>query len=276
MKIEHMKYDCRTKWRYREYIAASIFTFTLVAIFFASLNAVRVQAAELKAAPSLYLPEDSIDLGSVIQGQVAQGKFTIFNNGSAPLEILEMKTSCGCTVAEMDTKTIPPSGKVEIKVSVNTADKVGRIRKSIDIKTNDPNAGEVRLSVYVFVRINAHAAKARKGSSLFTGKCASCHAEPAKGLVDEPLFEAVCAMCHGHYGLGGEAARRINDLEYLDDKSLAEIRKAIAEGAPGSSMPGFSKRAGGPLSKLQIDSLVGLIQWWKKGYVFRKNEERQR
>jgi len=228
-------------------------------------------ADEIKgmAAPALYLPKKSIDLGSAMQGAVAHGKFTIANRGSAPLEILELKSSCGCTVAELETKTIKPGEEVTVHVSIDTAGKVGQIRKSISIKSNDPASQDAKVGAYITVNIADHQVSSDAGA-IFRGKCAECHFAPAGDLKGEPLFEAVCAMCHGHYGLGA-SAMRINDLKYLESYHKGATRKIIAGGGDKTSMPGFSKSKGGPLSDEQIDSIMELIEWWGEGFVFKKN-----
>ena len=101
-----------------------------------------------------------------------------------------------------------------MSITVNTEGKVGRIRKTIGVETNDPASPHARMILYVYVDIPSHRMSVEAGG-LFKGKCGECHAKPAGSLVDEPLFEAVCSQCHGHYGLGGSAVR-INDLDYLE------------------------------------------------------------
>ena len=73
----------------------------------------------------------------------------------------------------------------------------------------------------------------------------------------EALYDVYCVVCHGEEGTGGpltsvalqDAARG------MDDESLSRF---IAEGLPGTSMPGFGKT----LTDEQIGDLVAFIRTW--------------
>jgi mono/diheme cytochrome c family protein len=82
------------------------------------------------------------------------------------------------------------------------------------------------------------------------------------------LYGENCAACHGKTGVGAAAAP-IGLPEYqawLDEDNL---RKIIARGRPGTSMSGFSRKAGGLLTEQQIDALAkGIRTMWFKGDVF--------
>ncbi|MBI5874653.1 MAG: DUF1573 domain-containing protein [Deltaproteobacteria bacterium] len=226
-------------------------------------------------SPRLVLPKTVIDLGFSFQGEKTKlmGEFIIRNDGTAPLNIKEIRPSCGCTVVEPESKVVHPGSETTVTVSVDTSDKLGKLKKSVFIKTDDPGMPDAKVDVLIEVRMKDHTTM-NPGQTLFKGNCAECHAKPAEGKSGEPLFEAACAMCHGHYGLGGLNAPGINDLGWLDKNDSSYIKKAITKGKPGTSMPGFGAPHGGPLDDSQIDSLVELIQWWKEGFVFKTNEER--
>lgn len=223
--------------------------------------------------PRLVLPKTVIDLGTSFQGEKASGSFTIRNEGTLPLNIKEIKPSCGCTVAEPESKIVMSGGEVKVSIEVDTTGKVGKITKSVLIRTDDPQRHEAKVEVLTEVRIREHINRTQD-QTIFKGKCAECHARPGDAKSGEPLFEAVCAMCHGHYGLGGANAHRINDLVWLEKNDSSYIKKVIRAGKPGTSMPGFGISQGGTLDDSQINSLVELMQWWKEGFVFKTNEER--
>ncbi len=74
------------------------------------------------------------------------------------------------------------------------------------------------------------------------------------------LYGRHCAGCHGADGTLG-AARPLADSLYLAWAGDAHLRRAIAEGIPGTLMPGFARDAGGALGEDQIEVLVrGLRQ----------------
>jgi hypothetical protein len=67
-------------------------------------------------------------------------EFTFTNNGSAPLVILGVNASCGCTTSGYTTDTVPPGGKGFVKASYNPYNRPGAFKKSLNVTTNsDPN-----------------------------------------------------------------------------------------------------------------------------------------
>ncbi len=227
----------------------------------------------VSAGAELQLTPEKINLGSAMHSDQVPGQFSIHNSGDAILQVLEVKSSCGCAVTNFKAGMLMPGESMEVNFTVDTTGKMGEIRKSIEVTTDAPIEPQKEILIYLDVKLQEHQQMDR--SAIFKGDCAACHAEPALYRVDQELFESVCYMCHGHYGLGGHA-QRINDFFYLTQKSDDFFRKAIREGIEGSSMPAFAKEFGGPLDEEQIESLVKLIRWWESGFVFRENEERMK
>lgn len=229
-------------------------------------------SSSVLAEPRIQLSTQKVDLGAVMYGEFAKGEFEITNGGDSPLDIFSIETSCGCTVVDFEPKVIAPGEKMNLKVSVDTLGKVGEIRKTATVKSNDALTPEIEVFFYVRVKLEDH--KVPDMSAIFSGDCKYCHAEAGRDLKGEELFEAVCYMCHGHYGLGG-ISKRINDFGFISNVDDGYIRKLISEGEPKKMMPGFSKANGGPLDEGQIESLVKLIRWWEEGFIFKANEERR-
>jgi cytochrome c oxidase cbb3-type subunit III len=81
------------------------------------------------------------------------------------------------------------------------------------------------------------------------------------------LYKQNCSGCHGAAGMNGPAVP-LADVEYQALVDDATLRNVIANGDPGSLMPGFSNKANGPLTDSQIDALVeGVRAAWSKGNV---------
>jgi len=107
--------------------------------------------------------------------------------------------------------------------------------------------------------------------------CSSPHGQPQKGSETRapnevfefsPLYAQNCAGCHGAEGRGG-AAIALADPVYLgiaDDKT---VRKAIADGVPGTSMPAFAQSSGGMLTEKQIDVISDEMRsrWARPGIL---------
>lgn len=64
--------------------------------------------------------------------------FAISNEGSAPLEIFNVKTSCGCTVAELKDKVLEPGDATTIDATLSLEGREGLQRKTIMVQSNDP------------------------------------------------------------------------------------------------------------------------------------------
>ncbi len=114
------------------------------------------------------------------------------------------------------------------------------------------------------------------GTILASG-CGAPHGQPTKGsevlapkevLEFGTLYAENCAGCHGADGRGGAAIALANPV-YLAIADDAAIRKVIANGVHGTSMPAFAESAGGLLTDAQIDLLTKDIRsrWCKQGVL---------
>jgi cytochrome c oxidase cbb3-type subunit III len=86
---------------------------------------------------------------------------------------------------------------------------------------------------------------------------------PGEVVAFRPLYSANCAGCHGSQGRGG-AALGLADPVYLAIAGDAEIRRAVANGVRGTTMPAFARAAGGLLSDAQIDAITKGIRSWSR------------
>ena len=85
---------------------------------------------------------------------------------------------------------------------------------------------------------------------------------PSQVMAFGALYGQNCAGCHGAEGNLG-AARPLNDPIYLALVGPDRLRKIIAQGVPGTSMPGFAAGAGGALTEPQINALVSdMLKHW--------------
>jgi cytochrome c oxidase cbb3-type subunit 3 len=87
---------------------------------------------------------------------------------------------------------------------------------------------------------------------------------PSQVMGFAELYGQSCAGCHGTDGRLG-AARPLNDPVYLALVPQNRLRMIIAQGVPGTAMPGFASAAGGPLTEAQLDALIhGMLQHWSR------------
>lgn len=101
-------------------------------------------ASEVK--PVADFPEKVKDFGLVVKGEKIRATFEVRNTGTAPLEISQVRPTCGCTVADFD-RTVPPGGKGKIVAEVDTTDFTGPISKAVLVYTNDPAMPSMTLVV---------------------------------------------------------------------------------------------------------------------------------
>lgn len=95
--------------------------------------------------PEMVVPKPSFEFGKVLEGEVVTHAFTIENRGTAPLNISNVRTSCGCTMAH-NPGTIAAGASDSIVVKGNTRGYGGRsFNKTITVTTNDPKEPLVRL-----------------------------------------------------------------------------------------------------------------------------------
>ncbi|HEX2253875.1 MAG TPA: DUF1573 domain-containing protein [Thermoanaerobaculia bacterium] len=118
----------------------------LVALTALGLPTAAQQADEATGAPKAVVPQPVHDAQTVPKGQNVVHDFRIVNEGTAPLEITDVRPTCGCTVAEFD-KVIAPgaSGKIHVVLDTSTFD--GGIAKTVMVFTNDPANPRFNLTI---------------------------------------------------------------------------------------------------------------------------------
>jgi hypothetical protein len=71
--------------------------------------------ADLRCTPT------SADLGEIRGGTPAQHRFTLVNDGRAPIDIVEVERGCGCMQVRLDRQTLRPGEKVSLLVELRTS-----------------------------------------------------------------------------------------------------------------------------------------------------------
>lgn len=118
------------------------FILTVLAALVPALTVATAQSGSPRAA----IVEPIVDVGQVVRGEDFSATFEIQNTGTAPLEITEVRPTCGCTVADYD-ETIAPGATGRIRATVDTESILGPNSKGITVFTNDPNNPRLQLTV---------------------------------------------------------------------------------------------------------------------------------
>lgn len=108
-------------------------------------------AVAARDLPALTCENTDYDFGEVRRGDVVEHSFLFENTGIAPLRLLKVKPSCGCTAVDYD-RVIEPgtTGAVTLRLQTEKLTP-GHACKTARITTNDPNLPQVRLSMNVEV-----------------------------------------------------------------------------------------------------------------------------
>jgi hypothetical protein len=109
------------------------------------------ETMDTSALAQITFSEEAFDFGEVDAGAVMQHTFSFTNTGTVPLIIRDVRSTCGCTVADWPRRPIEPGGKGEIPVTFDTKNKNGTQSKPITITANTyPNKKTIYMNGRVF------------------------------------------------------------------------------------------------------------------------------
>lgn len=102
-------------------------------------------------APRLTIVEPVKEFGEVAKGDKIDWSFLVKNTGSADLQIIAAKPSCGCTVADFD-KVVKPGQTGKVTAHIDTTAFTGPIAKTVTLETNDPSTPTSQLTLHAVVK----------------------------------------------------------------------------------------------------------------------------
>jgi hypothetical protein len=101
-------------------------------------------AAPAAAGPKMAFETTEKSFGDVKEGETLTATFSFENQGDLNLIIEKVSPSCGCTVAE-HPEVVPPGGKGEITLKLDTTGITGAFRKTAVVASNDSSQPFVTL-----------------------------------------------------------------------------------------------------------------------------------
>ncbi|EMR02686.1 DUF1573 domain-containing protein [Cesiribacter andamanensis] len=104
--------------------------------------AVAQEKAATEKGPQITFQETEYNFGDIQQGDKVEHIFTFKNTGTAPLILSNVLTTCGCTAPEWPKDPVAPGKTAQIKITFNSAGKMGKQNKVITIVSNATNAQE--------------------------------------------------------------------------------------------------------------------------------------
>jgi hypothetical protein len=123
-------------------------------LLFAASLAARADApapAVAAAGPRIVVEPASFHFGTVKAGRVVQKEFVVRNHGRAELLIDSLTTTCGCTAALTESKTVKPGGSTPLRITLTAPNEQGRLIKSVLIKSNDPGRPALEVKIEALV-----------------------------------------------------------------------------------------------------------------------------
>ncbi len=88
----------------------------------------------------LILPENSYDFGRIMVDKgVVFHSFVFRNEGTIPLQITNIRTTCNCKISDWTREPVPPGKEGTITVEFDPMNKVGAFHKTIQIQSTASN-----------------------------------------------------------------------------------------------------------------------------------------
>ncbi|SMG10035.1 protein of unknown function [Marivirga sericea] len=107
---------------------------------------------ELAKAPHIEFETSEYDFGHLNEGDTVSHTFQFTNSGKEALKIRKTKTTCGCTVSELEKMEYAPGELGQIKIKFDSKGRRGTQIKRITVFSNDPTAPNQDLIIKAYVR----------------------------------------------------------------------------------------------------------------------------
>ncbi len=98
-------------------------------------------------APRLVCDEPVFDFGTRDPSEPVEHTFLLRNEGTLTLEISRVHASCGCTVANISERSVPPGGESKITSRLSLQGRMGPQHKTITVDSNDPAQPQMILAM---------------------------------------------------------------------------------------------------------------------------------
>jgi len=108
------------------------------------------QNQKLSGITEIEFTETSIDFGKINAGEIVSHKFKFKNTGENPLQIADVRTTCGCTATEFSQQPIAPGETGFVMVSFDSTNRTGNNFKEVSVVANTKPA-LTRLKLYALV-----------------------------------------------------------------------------------------------------------------------------
>ena len=114
------------------------------------------------AVPPLAVDEPVHDFGTLVKGDTVSHAFVLRNIGEEPVNVIFVRPSCGCTIAEFD-KVIPPGGEGRVTAALDTMMVTGKASSALEVfaEGSETPLATLELRAEVIPKLLAHPGYAR-------------------------------------------------------------------------------------------------------------------
>ncbi|HOK88900.1 MAG TPA: DUF1573 domain-containing protein [Candidatus Hydrogenedentes bacterium] len=105
------------------------------------------QPASGGGKPKIVCDEPTFNFGERDADTDVEHTFILRNAGDATLEITEVKPGCGCTTANLETRTLAPGQQVKLAAKLSLKGRQGLQTKPIMVMSNDPETPSLQLTL---------------------------------------------------------------------------------------------------------------------------------
>ena len=88
-----------------------------------------------------------INLDTLYEGRTAVRVLTVENRGRDTLNIENVRTSCGCTVAKLSSNHIPPGESEKLSVTFESREAQGKFKREVYVNSNDASHPEMDITI---------------------------------------------------------------------------------------------------------------------------------
>jgi hypothetical protein len=113
-----------------------------------------VQATDTNHAPRIVCASPEYNFGTAVVTQMVTHEFILRNEGDLNLEISNVRSSCGCTVANITSRSVPPGGETKVTAALSLAGRTGMQHKTVTVDSNDPHQPSLLLTLKGEVAVN--------------------------------------------------------------------------------------------------------------------------
>jgi hypothetical protein len=122
----------------------SLFAFSTLLVASGVLDA----QGDPQSGPRLQLSQRDWDFGQIWTGDPCRIEIEMKNVGDAPLKILNIRSSCGCTAAEPGKRELAPGESDTMTVTYDTSKTAKAVKHTVTITTNDAIEPEIRFELH--------------------------------------------------------------------------------------------------------------------------------